>query len=93
MVPVFLKAEPRVLRDNLALSRSFAALGFGFMLVEIAQMQRLIVLLGHPTFSLSVVLFGLLISGGAGKASSMGARQGHDYRRSRGATSARSSSC
>ena len=66
VLPVFLKAEPRVLRDNLALSLSFAALGLGFMLVEIAQMQRLIVLLGHPTFSLSVVLFGLLISSGAG---------------------------
>jgi uncharacterized membrane protein YciS (DUF1049 family) len=36
------------------------------MLVEIAQMQRLILLLGHPTFSLSVVLFGLLIASGLG---------------------------
>ncbi len=66
VLPVFLKAEPRVLRDNLALSLAFAAIGIGFMLVEIAQMQRLIFLLGHPTFSLSVVLFGLLISSGAG---------------------------
>lgn len=66
VLPVFLKAEPRVLRDNLALSLAFAAIGVGFMLVEIAQMQRLIFLLGHPTFSLSVVLFGLLISSGAG---------------------------
>jgi hypothetical protein len=66
VLPVFLKAEPRVLRDNLTLSLAFAAIGVGFMLVEIAQMQRLIFLLGHPTFSLSVVLFGLLISSGAG---------------------------
>ena len=66
VLPVFAKAEPRVLRDNLALSLAFAAIGVGFMLVEIAQMQRLIFLLGHPTFSLSVVLFGLLISSGAG---------------------------
>jgi hypothetical protein len=66
VVPVFLKAEPRVLRDTLALSLAFSALGVGFMLVEIAQMQRLIFLLGHPTFSLSVVLFGLLISSGIG---------------------------
>jgi len=29
----------------------------GFMFVEISQMQRLIILLGHPTYSLSVVLF------------------------------------
>ena len=71
LVPVFLKAEPRVLGDNPTLSLAFAALGFGFMLVEIAQMQRLIVLLGHPTFSLSVVLFGLLISSGAGSFASL----------------------
>jgi hypothetical protein len=66
VVPVFLKAEPWVLRDTLGLSLAFAAIGVGFMLVEIAQMQRLIFLLGHPTFSLSVVLFGLLISSGIG---------------------------
>ena len=52
VLPVFPKAEPRVLRDTLALSLAFAAIGVGFMLVEIAQMQRLIFLLGHPTFSL-----------------------------------------
>lgn len=66
VVPVFLKAEPRVLGDNVGLSVAFAAIGLGFMLVEIAQMQRLILLLGHPTFSLSVVLFGLLIASGLG---------------------------
>ncbi len=66
LLPVILKAEPGVLVKHLELSFAFAAIGVGFMLVEIAQMQRLIVLLGHPTFSLSVVLFGLLISSGTG---------------------------
>ena len=36
------------------------------MLVEISQMQRLIIFLGHPTYSLSVVLFSLLLAGGIG---------------------------
>jgi predicted membrane-bound spermidine synthase len=45
VVPVFLKAEPRVLRDNVGLSLAFAAIGLGFMLVEIAQMQRLFLLI------------------------------------------------
>jgi predicted membrane-bound spermidine synthase len=36
------------------------------MLVEIALMQRLVVFLGQPVYSLSVVLFSLLISGGLG---------------------------
>jgi predicted membrane-bound spermidine synthase len=38
----------------------------GFMLVEVSQMQRLIVFLGHPTYSLSVVLSTLLASSGIG---------------------------
>ncbi len=44
----------------------FSVIGFGFMLVEISQMQRLIVFLGHPTYGLSVVLFALLLSSGLG---------------------------
>ena len=44
----------------------FLGIGFGFMLVEISQMQRLIVFLGHPIYSLAVVLFSLLLSSGLG---------------------------
>jgi len=44
----------------------FACIGFGYMLVEVSQLQRLIVFLGHPSYSLSVVLFTLLISSGIG---------------------------
>jgi len=44
----------------------FACIGMGFMLVEISQMQRLILFLGHPTYGLSVVLFTLLTAGGLG---------------------------
>ena len=35
----------------------FSAIGMGFMLIEISQMQRLMVFLGHPVYGLSVVLF------------------------------------
>ncbi len=44
----------------------FIAIGVAFMLVEISQMQRLILFLGHPIYGLSVVLFGLLVSSGVG---------------------------
>jgi hypothetical protein len=44
----------------------FAAIGFGFMLIETSQMQRLIIVLGHPAYGLSVVLFALLLSSGLG---------------------------
>ena len=47
----------------------FAAIGFGFMLVEISQVQRLTTFLGHPVYALSVVLFSLLLSSGAGSLS------------------------
>jgi len=44
----------------------FAALGLGFMFIEVAVMQKLTLLLGYPTYSLSVTLFGLLLSSGIG---------------------------
>ena len=47
----------------------FGAIGLGFMLIEISQVQRLTVFLGHPVYSLSVVLFSLLSSSGAGSLS------------------------
>lgn len=44
----------------------FAALGIGFMLIEIGLMQRFILFLGHPVYSTSVVLFSILIFSGLG---------------------------
>ena len=46
----------------------FSALGMGFMLIEISQMQRLMVFLGHPVYGLSVVLFTILLFSGIGSA-------------------------
>lgn len=65
VVPLFLAAH-RPSRRSLPLFVFFASIGMGFMLVEIAQMQRIIVMLGHPTYALSVVLFSVLVSGGIG---------------------------
>jgi len=66
IVPLILTTKKATLRGALPLFIFFATIGFGFMLVEISQMQRLIVFLGHPTYSLSVVLFSLLLSSGLG---------------------------
>jgi hypothetical protein len=44
----------------------FAAIGLGFMFIEVSEMQRLMVLLGKPTYALSVVLFTLLVGSGIG---------------------------
>jgi len=44
----------------------FIAVGFGFILVEISLIQRFVLFLGHPTYALTVVVFLLLLSSGAG---------------------------
>jgi hypothetical protein len=44
----------------------FAAIGLGFLLLEIALIQRFVLFLGFPTYALSVVLFSLLASTGIG---------------------------
>src|SRR5579859_4252520 len=44
----------------------FITVGFGFILVEISLIQRFVLFLGHPTYALTVVVFLLLLSSGAG---------------------------
>lgn len=44
----------------------FSCLGFGFMLFEVAALQRFSIYLGHPTLGFSVVLVVLLIGSGVG---------------------------
>ena len=45
----------------------FGALGAGFMLLEVALLQRFVLLLGHPVYSLTVTLFSLLLGTGPGQ--------------------------
>ena len=44
----------------------FVAVGLGYILVEISCIQRFVLFLGHPTYALTVVIFLLLLSSGAG---------------------------
>ena len=64
LVPLWWRRDAA--RGSVPLLVYFSAIGLGFMLIETSQMQRLIISLGHPTYALSVVLFGLLLSSGAG---------------------------
>jgi len=70
-------------RADLPFLAFFAAIGAGFMLVEISMLQRLIIFLGHPIYSLSVILFTLLLASGAG--SRLSARVANDRMRTAGA--------
>ncbi len=51
-------------------SMYFSAIGMGFMLAEIALLQYFSVYLGHPTYSLSVCLFSLILASGLGSLTS-----------------------
>ncbi|MDP8248972.1 MAG: hypothetical protein P9M00_12590 [Candidatus Tritonobacter lacicola] len=44
----------------------FALIGIAFMAIEISMIQRFILFLGHPAYSMAVILAGILISCGAG---------------------------
>ena len=44
----------------------FVAVGLGYILVEIAFIQRFVLFLGHPTYALTVVIFLMLLASGAG---------------------------
>ena len=48
----------------------FIAVGLGYILVEIAFIQRFVLFLGHPTYALTVVVFLLLLASGVGSLAS-----------------------
>ena len=53
-------------RPGVAALSYFGGIGLGFMLFEMALIQRLVLFLGYPTYALSVVLFSLLVFSGIG---------------------------
>jgi hypothetical protein len=65
-VPLFVCARRTPLRRNAPHLLYFAAIGLGFMFLEVSLLQRLTIFLGHPTYSLTTILFALLIAGGVG---------------------------
>ena len=44
----------------------FLAIGAGYILVEVALIQKFVLFLGHPTYALTVVIFSMLVSSGLG---------------------------
>jgi len=60
------RATGGTLVQRSALLLYFAALGTGFILLEISLIQRFVLFLGYPTYSLTVVMLSLLVSTGIG---------------------------
>lgn len=66
LLPLWKSGDRRGITTAAPFLLYFAAIGLGFILFEISQMQRLIIFLGHPTYSITVVLFTLLLSSSLG---------------------------
>jgi len=66
----------------------FVAVGLGYILVEIAFIQRFVLFLGHPTYALTVVVFLMLLASGAGSIVARNWMGGTDPRRVRWAIGA-----
>src|SRR3989339_735565 len=65
---LFTNGTKKLLRSKFSLFRwySFASIGLGFMLIEIALIQKFILFLGEPTSAIAALIFSLLIAGGLG---------------------------
>ncbi len=64
LLPIRKRGKP--VEGGLRLLAYFFCLGVGYMFVEMATVQRFILLLGHPSYSISVVIFSLLLASGLG---------------------------
>jgi len=44
----------------------FLCIGIGYILIQVALIQKFVLFLGHPTYALTIIVFAMLISSGAG---------------------------
>jgi len=58
----------------------FLCLGAGYILIQVALIQKFVLLLGHPTYALTVIVFSMLVSSGAGSYFSRRVVAGDDSR-------------
>jgi hypothetical protein len=69
--PLVLQGRPPMPAGRFVWSMSyFAIIGFAFMLIQIGFLQRFAIYLGHPTYTLAVVLFSMLLAAGLGSLAS-----------------------
>lgn len=66
LLPVFRFGKHSSAISRWSVLAYFSALGFGFILIEISLIQKHILFLGQPVYSISSVLFSVLLSAGIG---------------------------
>jgi hypothetical protein len=70
LLPIFQKKNPGAGKNPpRSLPFYFVFIGLGFLLIELSQMQRMGIFLGHPVYALSVTLFSLLLFSSLGSLS------------------------
>jgi spermidine synthase len=70
---IILSLPPLVLRHSLPRARGakrallyFLFIGAGYILIQVALIQKFVLFLGHPTYALTVIIFSMLLSSGLG---------------------------
>ncbi len=58
----------------------FVFIGTGYILIQVALIQKFVLLLGHPTYALTVIIFSMLVSSGMGSFMSRRILRGSDKR-------------
>jgi len=66
MPPIVLGSRLPAERDAQAFLLYFVAIGIGYILIEVALIQKFVLFLGHPTYALTVVIFSMLMWSGLG---------------------------
>ena len=64
--PIFLGSRLPRTEGSLRTLLFFLCIGTGYILIQVALIQKFVLFLGHPTYALTVVIFSMLISSGAG---------------------------
>jgi hypothetical protein len=65
-IPLLQTKDRSILEGTTQLFVYFFSIGMAFMMIELSQIQRFSISLGHPIYSISVVLFTLLLGTGFG---------------------------
>lgn len=70
---IVLALPPLVLKQKLPVQKGgirgllfFLFIGAGYILIQVALIQKFVLFLGHPTYALTVIIFSMLLSSGVG---------------------------
>jgi predicted membrane-bound spermidine synthase len=70
---IIMSLPPLILRQGLPRGKGvvpgllfFLFIGAGYILIQVALIQKFVLFLGHPTYALTVIIFSMLISSGLG---------------------------